>query len=285
MFSSAASLVRSADKIGSPPEVFSRLQRVLGRGDYNNSELADIVAADVGLTVRLLCVANSSYFGFQRKINSVEEAIGAIGVNHLRELVTATAVIGRFGTIPGEMLSMDAFWRHSVAVGLAARILAAARKELNLENYFIAGVLHDVGRLVMALKMPEPYRKVLERCRESGEMLHLVERDVFGFDHADVGEALLKQWHLAPVLAEGVGGHHQPHKADRHPLCAALVHLGDVLAHAMELGGSGERFVPKVSVVAWAQFGLPPASLPNVMDQLDVQYRQMVTRIVSGTTE
>ena len=285
MFSSPASLVRSADKIGSPPEVFARLNTVLSRGDYNNDELADIVSADLGLTVRLLCVANSSYFGFQRKISSVAEAIGAVGVNHLRELVTATAVIGRFGTIPGEMLSMDAFWRHSVAVGLAARILAGARRELNLENYFIAGVLHDVGRLVMALKMPEPYRKVLERCRQSGEVLHVVEREVFGFDHADVGDALLKQWHLAPILAEGVGGHHQPHKADRYPLCAALVHLGDVLAHALELGGSGERFVPKVSPVAWAQFGLSPAALPSVMEQLELQYAQMVTRIVSGTAE
>ena len=283
MYSSATALVRGSDKIGSPPEVFVRLNEALNRGSYSVDELAGIVAADAGLTVRLLCVANSSFFGFSRKIVNLSEAIGAIGVNHLRELVTASSVISKFGAVPGNLVSMDAFWRHSVAVGLAARILAGARKELNLENYFIAGVLHDVGRLVMLLKMAEPYRQVIERCRASGELLYVVERERFGFDHAAVGEALLLQWNLSPMLAEAVGAHHAPKNAERHAMCAAMVHLGDVLAHALELGGSGERFVPRISPVAWARFGLHPSVLGTVMEQLDQQYQQMVSLIETGT--
>ncbi len=283
MYATPTSLVRSADKIGSPPEVFVRLNAALNRGNYSMDELADYVSADAGLTVRLLCVANSSYFGFRRKIVNVSEAIGAIGVNHLRELVTTTAVISKFGNISSDLMSIDAFWRHSVAVGLGTRILATLRKEAGPENFFIAGVLHDVGRLVMLLRMPEQYRRVMERCRQSGELLHLVEREVFQYDHAEVGEALLRQWNLPVMLAEGVGAHHAPQKAERHPMFAALVHLADVLAHGMELGGSGERFVPKVSYVAWAQLGQPVSVLPGVMDALATQYGQMVNRILKGT--
>jgi putative nucleotidyltransferase with HDIG domain len=175
---------------------------------------------------------------------------------------------------------VDSFWRHSVAVGLAARLLASARKDLVIENYFIAGVLHDIGRLVMLQKMPEPYRKVIERCRMSGEMVFNVEREVFGYDHADVGATLLQHWNLSQMLVEAVASHHNPQSAERHPMFAAITHIADILAHALQLGANGERHVPRLSPGAWTRFGMQPAVLPTVMDQLDSQYREMVELIV-----
>ena len=276
MFSNAASLVRHADKIASPPQVFQKVNEVVNDPDSTTEDIARVIADDAGITLRLLRVVNSAFFGYSQKIESLDQAVMALGTRQVRDLVLATTVAEKFEGLPADLIDMDSFWRHSLACGVMARSLAQARKEMNLEPYFLGGMLHDVGRLVMFAEMPEECRQIVARCSKSNEVMQGVEREIFGYDHAEVGGCLLGNWGLPPHLEEAVSAHHLPQRATRNPMLASLVHLADLVVNALKLGNSGVHTVPKLSTFAWSRFGMAATVLPAAVEQMEFQYHAIL---------
>jgi putative nucleotidyltransferase with HDIG domain len=236
------------------------------------TDVGNVIAGDPGLTARLLRLVNSAMYGFPSKIETVSHAIAIVGTAQLQDLALATSVIRLFANVPEELVTMESFWRHSVACGVAARALAARRREANVERYFVAGLLHDIGRPIIYMQAPEAARTAVQRSRETGRPLFEVEHDVLGFDHSHVGHALLEQWKLPSSLREAVQHHHHPERAQRFPVEAAVVHLSDVLANAMSFGSSGETLVPPLSVRAWEVVGLPAELLDDVVSEIERHY-------------
>lgn len=275
MYSSAASLVRSADKIASPPKVFNRVNEIVNDPNSTTGDIARVIAEDAGITVRLLRVVNSAYFGYHEKVESLDQAVMALGTRQVRDLVLATTVAESFEGLPPDLINMELFWQHSVACGITARALAQVRKEMNLEPFFLGGMLHDIGRLLMFSKMPGECRKIVVRCLASNEPMHSVEKEVFGYDHAEVGGCLLNQWGLPAHLEEAVASHHLPQLAVRNPMLASVVHIADVVVSALKLGCSGNQVVPKLLPFAWSRYGMAATVLPGVINQMEYQYRSM----------
>ncbi|HSH16864.1 MAG TPA: HDOD domain-containing protein [Verrucomicrobiae bacterium] len=273
MFSTAASLVRSADKIASPPRVFQRVNEIVNDPDSTTEDIARVIAEDAGITLRLLRVVNSAFFGYQQKIDSLDRAVMALGTRQVRDLVLATTVADIFEGLPSDLINMDSFWRHSLACGVMARSLAQIRQEMNLEPFFLGGVLHDVGRLVMFSKMPGECREIVARCLKTNEVMQTVEREVFGYDHAEVGGCLLSSWGLPPQLEEAVASHHLPQRANRNPMLASVVHIADVVVNALKLGNSGVPVMPKLSSHAWSRYGMAATILSPAIEKMEVQYR------------
>jgi putative nucleotidyltransferase with HDIG domain len=276
MFSNAAALVRSADKIASPPRVFHKVNEIVNDPDSTTEEIARVIAEDAGITLRLLRVVNSAYFGYSQKVESLDQAVMALGTSQVRDLVLATTVADKFEGLPDDLINMESFWQHSLACGVMARSLAQTRREINLEPFFLGGMLHDVGRLVMFSKMPEKCRDIVARCLTSNEVMQAVERDVFGFDHAEVGGCLLSSWGLPPNLEEAVASHHLPQRAVRNPMLASVVHIADVVVNALKLGNSGVRVVPKLSTSAWSRYGMAATVLTPAVEQMEIQYRSFL---------
>jgi putative nucleotidyltransferase with HDIG domain len=244
--------------------------------DDPHSSAADfgaIVSSDPSLTVRLLQLVNSAFFGFPSRIESVSQAVTVVGTNQLQDLALATSVIVVFRDIPEDLVNMESFWRHSLGCAVTARVFAANRGESNVERLFVAALLHDVGRLIMFQANPEEARRTLKLAGKHRQLLHVVERDTLGYDHAAVGMALIGAWNLPENLQEPVGYHHQPEKARRFPVDAAIVHVSDVTTHAMVLGHSGERFVPPLSRNAWLSVNktdsVSLSSINNIRRQYD----------------
>lgn len=275
-YTSAESLVRDSEKIASPPKVFNRVHEAVNDHNSTTTDIARVISEDAGITMRLLRIVNSAYFGYAQKIETLDQAVTALGTQQVRDLVMATTVVETFDGLPSDLIDMESFWRHSLACGVAARSLAVARKEMNVETFFLGGMMHDVGRLVMISKMPEKSRDILVRCSVSNEVLDGVEREVFGYDHCEVGAMLLNKWGLPAQLEEAVGSHHLPQKAVKNPMLAAIVHIADVVVHALNLGNSGVNIIPKLSAHAWSRFGMAATILPQVVEQLDVQYAAML---------
>jgi HD-like signal output (HDOD) protein len=278
-------LVARAKTVSSLPSVFLRLQKVVNDAGSSNRDIANVISEDAGLAARLLRVANSAFYGFPSRIDTITRAVTVIGGKQLRDIALATSVIDMFKGMPQELVSMESFWRHSIASAVAARILATYRRAGNVEHFFVAGLLHDIGRLIMYTEIPDQCRQVFAAYNSEDTLLYRVEKSVLGFDHAEVSGALLEVWKLPPALSVPVACHHRPGgglKLTEMSVPAAVIHLADIIAHAMEMGTSGERSVPSLNEEAWQCLALSEGVLPAVLKQLEHQYEDALTLLDLG---
>ncbi|MZH02607.1 MAG: HDOD domain-containing protein, partial [Nitrospinae bacterium] len=204
-------LVNENEPLASLPNTFYKLREVVADPSCDFDDIAEIISIDPSLTLRLLKIVNSAFYGFRGEIETVTHALGVVGTEQLMQLVLATTVVGQFKGV--DMIDMECFWKHSVACGLAARAIHQARGEYDGERFFVAGLLHDIGRLVMCLKAPDQLRVVLDFAKKSGDRWHKAEAKFFGFDHGSVGGALLRAWNRPKSLQEAIAHHHFPASA------------------------------------------------------------------------
>ena len=269
-------IVQDVSTIHSLPMFYSQLSEAIDHPRSSIADIAKIISEDQGLTARILKLANSPLFGYFSKIETITQAVTIIGVLQVRDLALALSVMDVFSGIPETMVNMEQFWRHSLATGLAARHIATSQREASLERFFVAGILHDVGRLVLYISVPEIALELLERCGNTGELLHRVERERLGFDHAEVAGALLRRWKIPPRVAEPVERHHSCGRAEQYPREASILHFADLVAHALQIGNSGERFVPELDLSVWERLSLSCHYLPTLVQQVDATFNDTV---------
>lgn len=260
------------DWVGSPPHVYVKLKEALEDPRSSFKEFSAIIGHDPSLSARLLKIVNSAFYGMEQEVETITHALGIIGTEQLTQLVLATSVTKQFAGIPENLVSMDLFWRHSIACGVTAKIIADWVGERNLESYYLAGMLHDIGSLIVYKKFPSEAEKVLRRCKENKEYLFDVEREVFGASHAKVGGKLLKGWGLPMSLCEPVFFHHRPNKAKEFPLATKIIHVADSIVDQMELGSSGEAIANPVSQKILDELGFAELPIERFEDQIKDQY-------------
>lgn len=267
-------LIDRTSTVYSLPLFYERLNEAINHPRTSIDDIARIITEDQGLTARLLRLANSPMFGYFGNVGSINKAVTIIGTQQLRDLALAASVMGVFKGVPEELLSMATFWRHSIACGIIARALATWRREVNVERFFVAGMLHDIGQLIMATMLGDLVREMIEETQSQGTLYFDVEQTRLGFDHAEAGGALLKEWKIPANIADPVSFHHRPARAEQFPLEASLVHLADIICQAFELGQSCERFVPPLDPASWDRLGMSPHQLGAVLKQVEPQIEE-----------
>jgi len=281
---SPENIIKRVSTVASLPQIFMKVEETLNNPASSSMHLAKVIEEDPALTGRLLRLANSAYYGFSAKIESVNHAITAMGTQQLRELVLACSVLKLFKDIPEELVNMELFWRHSIACGVVARAIAHLRFESNIERYFVAGLLHDVGRLILFMQKPNVMLNMIQLAQQKQQLLYRVENEVLGFNHAKLGGLLMASWKLSPRLIESISWHHAPTMAKQFPIDAAIIHTADIIANALELGNSGEKMVPNLKPAAWDSLGLEINALEKIISILDQQYQHGV-RFILGEEE
>ncbi len=274
--SSPRDLISEDETIFSLPEIYFELQEALNDPDKTFQDIGDVIRCDAALTARLLKIVNSPFFGFPSEIETISHAISIIGMNQLTDLALATLVISKFRGIPNSLFNMENFWRHSMACGVAARSIAEFQGEKNVERFYLAGILHDIGRLVILKKEPALARDAFFRSKEQSENIFLSERELMGFDHADVGGELLRAWKLPPRLVEAVAFHHQPQAAKRYPFEAAVIHTSDYIVHVLKVGSDAEFSEPQLYSKSWDIIGLDADDFEFMKDKVKRQYEGLV---------
>ncbi len=269
-------LIKSREDIPSLPTIFYQVNEAVNDPRSSMRDIAQIISADQSLSARLLRLVNSAFFGFPSKIDTISHAVTIIGTKQLRDLALATNVIQIFKGIPAELIEVRPFWEHCIGCGIASRLLASYHKAPNIEQFFVTGLLHDIGRLILYWKNPEQASAALALSAEKGVFLHRAERDVMGYDHADVGGLLLKEWRLPQSLETAVMYHHRPSRSSRFPAEAGITHIADLITNALELGTSGERLVPTLDARAWVEIGLKASILGPMIQQMDQQFGDTV---------
>jgi HD-like signal output (HDOD) protein len=269
------SLVDQSPQVSSLPAIFFQINEAVEDPESSFVEIGEIISGDPSLSARLLRVVNSSFFGFPNKIETITHAVTIVGMAQLRDLVLATTVVNQFKGFPKNLINMEKFWLHSVATGLTAKVIAIYRRETNADRFYLMGMLHDLGRLLLLLNIPDSMKTVMDKYAEGGTM-YAVENDALGFDHAAVAGKLMEAWQLPGMLQEAVAYHHKPEKAPHYPVAASIVHVADFIAHGMELGSCGEMFVPPLHPKAWELLELPLNLLPSILEQVDRQVDEAV---------
>lgn len=257
------------------PSVCSELTKALQEPDASIYDISDIIRTDQSLAARLLRLANSVFYGFPSEVGTLEQAVQLLGLREIRDLVLATSVIEMFANVPAHLMDLEAFWKHSVACGLASALVARERNHPEPERYFAAGLLHDIGRLAMVLGAPEESRQILERCDSENQLPCRVETEILGFDHAALGGELLRSWNLPRTLVQMVRCHHNPVKSPVL-LDVFIVHYADFITTALEFGGSGETMVSPLTIPPGLRsFAFEDDRLAPFVEELEMQCEEV----------
>ena len=271
-----AKIIAETTTLVSLPSVCVKINELIERNNYTAAEIGSIISKDANLTGRLLHVANSAFYGFAAKINTVSRAVTIIGSRELRDLILATSAVEAFNKIPIDMANMNSFWMHSLDCAIIARILAGRAKILHSERLFVCGMLHDVGHLVMYLKLPERAREAMLHAAKTHQYIETAEREIIGFDHAQLGGALLRAWQLPENVSETVHYHHDPFAAPNFKLEATIIFLANTLAKASRIGGTLSH-TTESDQRAWTALNLSPGEAPQILQEAKQQFAEALS--------
>lgn len=273
MKNNIAELLEGVNGLVTLPHVFLRINQLVEDPDSTTADIARAVSQDPSFTVRMLRVANSPFYGFSSTIDTVDKAVAIIGTSQIRNLALSMSVASTFAGLPNTLVSMDNFWRHSLYCALIARILAKQARRCDPEAVFTAGLLHDIGELIIFNRMPSLAKDSLLLVLDQLDELpvYQAERQIIGFDHAEVGGVLASHWNLPPLLQECIACHHAIAAAVRYPREVALVHLANSLAQMAEVDTLETDDVPPVDPRAWEIAGLNEEIIEQVIREAQAE--------------
>ncbi len=269
--------------LGSYGPVIEEIERAMESPQCNLVTVGEAIEKDPDLTARLLRLANSPFYGFSSRVATVAEAISLIGIQQVQDLIEASSIVERFAGVSAEQMTMKSFWRHCLAVGVASRLIAMEVKIPKAEKLFVAGMLHDIGRLVLLSEAPECAQAVFELYGRERLLLREAETRVMGYDHQQIAAALLREWRYPAPLVETLACHHQPLAAGQSAAeAAAVIHLADFIVHALDIGNSGERCIPPLYQKACDRIRFQPASLSSLITRIEEQIQAVEDLFLAG---
>jgi HD-like signal output (HDOD) protein len=227
------------------PDVVVQISRLCDDPNSSTREIAELIEKDPVLTTKVLKLVNSSYFGLSRELFSVHQALVLIGYNNLKSLVLSASMLQVFSKDSQVgAFSRKALWKHSVGVGVGARFLAKRFRAADPEQSFVAGLIHDVGKVIIDWFFHPEFIKIIETVDREHCWIRDAELSVMDVTHEEIGGYLAARWNLPKALHGAISHHHQLENAQEHAATAALVQLADMLIRSLDVGYGGDSKVP-----------------------------------------
>jgi HD-like signal output (HDOD) protein len=256
-------LVASEVKLASFPDIYFKIRQVLDSPHSTPAQVADVISKDTSLAAKLLKLVNSPFYGLPHRIDSISRAVMVIGGQEISTLALGISAMNAFKDIPPELVNMRTFWEHSVAVGAFARLLGVAGGFGAGERLFVAGILHDIGRLIIFKKLPHAAVEAIYFAKANQTPLYVAENETMGFAHPLVGGLLLRAWKFPEALVSIVSYHHKPSSCQDN-IEPAILHVADIMAVALGFTPPASSMVPTLEPKAWEALGLAPERLPEL---------------------
>lgn len=276
-------ILKQSLELFSPPLVYTRLNALLSEANPSANDIGHIINTDPALTARLLRVVNSSYYGFPSQIDTTSRAVAIVGIKELTQIVLATSVIGTFPGLPSDLMAIDDFWRHSLACAITANLLAKANNHREPEQLFIAGLLQNIGSLVLYQSVPELAKEAITNALFGQQTLYEAEQALLGFDHSEMGAVLAEKWQLPPVLINTIRYHHSPMAAKHFSREVAIVHIADILVSGAAIfGHAGDRYVARLSPDAWQQLNIDITQCPMILQQVSDKIDDLLSALITA---
>ncbi len=275
-------IIDTVEDLPSLPVVFTKIEDLLKDPDTTCLHVAEVISEDQSLSARLLKLVNSSFYGFQGEISTISRAVNILGFKALRDLVLATSVAEIFKNVNGSGFDMQRFWEHSLGCAVGARVIAKYLGVKEEEEFFVCGLLHDIGRIVLENYFHDEFAQAFVLADKKKMHLVQAEEDVLGFSHADAGYLLTKKWQIPESVQDVIRMHHIPERSENFKKEIAVVHLADILSHAKEFGSSGNSWVPSLEMKAWENLECKESVLEPIMEEMEVMFKDALDGLMPG---
>jgi putative nucleotidyltransferase with HDIG domain len=244
------------------PGVINKLNSLSDDDKSSVQEMARIVSSDQVLSARILRLANSPSYGFYR-VSTISNAMILLGVNVVKSLALSSSIF--------EIMEKNSvgLWEHSLGVGVASNLIARKLGLPECEEISTAGLLHDIGKVIISLKCSEVEVDIRHIVDNKHVYMREAEQEIIGTDHAEIGGWLAKSWFLPDKLSEPINCHHDVEASENHRMKTAVVHIADILIKASGFGDSGDRYVPQIQQIAWDSLKLKENIIAEIVEELE----------------
>lgn len=263
-------VVRHIKDLPTLPEVARELLSNLDDDNISLDDISEKVSHDQSLAAGVLRVANSSFYGSNSKVVTIQQAVSMLGMRQVKNLIRLTAISNSFPASRCRNFDFQAFWSHSIATAECAELIS---RTLHMKHdfAFTAGLLHDIGRLVLVTRFPAQYEQaILYRQQEDCYLLE-AEQAVMGIDHVVAGLALADQWQFSEAIHDAIRGHHDPDIEGLNSV-ASIVHIANAIVHGLDLSHIDDDLVPLISQTAWNTVGLDKAEYLRIFRETEMRF-------------
>jgi putative nucleotidyltransferase with HDIG domain len=245
------------------PSVLKHISAIIEKPDISLNEISDFISSDPALTTKILKMINSAVYGFPGRISSVSHATVLLGLNVIKGLLIGASVF--------ELMqqSMQGLWEHSFDCAITSKLIAQRKNINEPEEVYAAGLLHDIGKVILILEFPEEYQTAIHDASQQGISIFESEKNRFVENHANVGSWLAEKWRFPSNLIEAIKYHHAPHRSKCAPMETAIVHLSDILVRARGFGFAGDSFVPAIEPAAFELLDLTENDIKEILREMD----------------
>jgi putative nucleotidyltransferase with HDIG domain len=274
-------VVSNIRNLPTPPIVFHQIQKVINDPKVSAGQIAKILQEDPAMSVKVLKLTNSAFYGLSREIESVKQAVIIVGLEAIKNLVLSASVLDMFKGKNIDQEFQEKFWRHSLAVGFCARLLARmgrVRGMLDPDSAFSGGLLHDIGKVIMCCFLQEEHMQVKkERAADRELPTYQIEERVLGYNHAQIGSILAEQWKLPRRLTEAVSFHHHPQLATSEEMIPYVIHVANVVAKKTFYDNDEQYLVGTIEEGVLEFMQLTDEDLEKLTDGLRQEYLKAET--------
>lgn len=274
-----ASLKKLVDKmvnLPTLPAVMTRIIQKVEDPETSTNEIVDMVGVDQALTMKVLKIVNSAYYGFRQRVSTLERAVVILGFNNIKNLALSASI---FDTLGGEgegEFNRNKFWEHSIGCGVTTKTLAIrfGYDPKLLEEAFTAGLLHDIGKVVLDKFAHEEFNEVVKTAAQKDMLMVEAEKDLLGADHTDIGRWLAIKWGLPNTLKDVISYHHSPVAAKEAKELTGLVHFSDILVRRKKIGSGGDNKVPALNPAVFEMLKLTQNDVVEIMDLINGEMKK-----------
>jgi len=268
-------LVQTVRDLPALPEVVVRVMRLAEDPRSDAQSIARVIATDQAMAARVLKLANSAFYGLPRRVSTLSEAVVILGFRTIKNLAIAASTFELLNReIAGYWLQRGELWRHSLACAIGAQLIARRVRLPVSEEAFVAGLLHDIGKVAINLFVREQFDQIMERALQNRIPFVEAEQAVLGFNHAMAGGLIAEKWNLPPLLVSVIKYHHQPSSAPEKEPMISVVHLADLLSITMGMGIGGDGLYYVLEEGTLAMFGLEQVDIDELCEQIVDQMAQ-----------
>ncbi|MCP4669916.1 MAG: HDOD domain-containing protein [Desulfobacula sp.] len=267
------------------PMVANNVIKLTQNPDSTAAEIAEAISQDQSLSTRVLKTANSAYYGFPRKITTINYAIVVLGFNNIKNIVLSATIMARFSkSDENSLFDLREFWQHSLLCGIISKKISEHMGIKNSEEIFVCGLLHDFGKLILDSFFHDEFVLALQMSKEKNISIMKAENKIFGFNHSGVGALLLRRWSLPPSLVKTVEFHHSPGESSTvfHSASASIVHVADYLCRKVGIGNSGDNVLPQLNKKAFKLTNLTPDKIMQMSSAIIKEFKSSIEFLFKG---